>query len=69
MEIGEEVLLYIRASRQEVNRLTKLNPFRLRLNAGVARNEFGPLGFLLFWVPYNTSPGNAVAIYDLYVNT
>lgn len=68
MEVGEEVLLYIRTTNRAVERLTKVKPFRMRVNYGVARNEFGPLGFFLFWIPYSISPTNAIAIYDLYVN-
>ena len=68
LEIGEEVLLYIIGSKPLLKTLARMNPLHLRLNAGVARNEFGPLGFLLFWVPFNTSRENAVAVFDLYVN-
>ncbi len=68
IEVGEEVVLYVRTANPLLGRLAKMSNLKLRLNCGVARNEFGPLGFLLFWVPYKNSPGNALAIFDLYVN-
>jgi hypothetical protein len=68
IEVGEEVVLYVLVSNPLLGRLAKIKELQLRLNSGVARNEFGPLGFLLFWVPYRNSPGNALAIFDLYVN-
>src|SRR5665213_1709 len=68
IEVGEEVVLYVRTSNRLLGRLAKINNLQLRLNCGVARNAFGPLGFLLFWVPYKNSPQNALAIFDLYVN-
>ena len=68
MEVGEEVVLYVLVSNPLLGRLAKIKQFQLRFNCGVARNEFGPLGFLIFWVPYEKSPENALAIFDLYVN-
>jgi hypothetical protein len=68
IEVGEEVVLYVLVSNPLLGRLAKIKELQLRLNFGVARNDFGPLGFLLFWVPYRNSPENALAIFDLYVN-
>jgi len=68
IEVGEEVVLYLLVSNPLLGRLARIKELRLRLNYGVARNEFGPLGFLLFWVPYRHSPENALTIFDLYVN-
>jgi hypothetical protein len=68
IEVGEEVVLYLRISNPLLARLAKIKELQLRLNCGVARNEFGPLGFLLFWVPFRNSPQNALTIFDLYVN-
>jgi hypothetical protein len=68
IEVGEEVVLYVLVSNPLLGRLAKIKELQLRFNYGVARNDFGPLGFLLFWVPYRNSPENALAIFDLYVN-
>jgi hypothetical protein len=68
IEVGEEVVLYVLVSNPLLGHLAKIKELQLRLNFGVALNEFGPLGFLLFWVPYRNSPENAFAIFDLYVN-
>jgi len=68
IEVGEEVVLYLLVSNLLLGRLAKFKELQLRLNSGVAQNEFGPLGFMLFWVPYRNSPENALAVFDLYVN-
>ena len=52
IEVGEEVVLYVLVSNPLLGRLAKIKELQLRFNFGVARNDFGPLGFLLFWIPY-----------------
>jgi hypothetical protein len=48
--------------------LRQVNPFRLMLKSGCARNEFGPLVFFLFWVQNPLNPASAFAAWDCYLN-
>jgi len=68
LDVGQEVVLFLKDTTPFVNTLAKTHPFNLRAHGGVARNQFGCLGFFVFWIP---SPFNArvpLATYDLYVN-
>lgn len=68
LDVGQEVVLFLKDTTPFVSTLAKTNPFNLRVHGGVARNQFGCLGFFVFWIP---SPFNAripLATYDLYVN-
>ena len=67
-EIGSEVVLYLRDQTPFMEALCGVRPFQLMLNTGVGRNDFGPLGFLLFWIPDPTNPAKAFAAYDVYIN-
>ena len=56
--VGEEVALIARDQTPFMEELRQVNPFRLMLKNGCARNTFGPVVFLLFWVqnPIDPSP-------------
>jgi hypothetical protein len=68
LEVGEEVVLYLKDSTAFINTLAKTRPFNLRVHGGVARNQHGCLGFFVFWVPSPFNPLVPLVIYDLYVN-
>ncbi len=68
LTLGEEVVLYLRDQTPFMNDLCRVRPFRLILKTGVARNQFGPLAFLVFWVAHPYNPGQAFAAYDVYLN-
>ena len=68
LTIGKEVVLYLRDQTPFMDALCRVRPFRLMLKTGVARNEFGPLAFLLFWVPNPENPTQAFTEYDVYLN-
>src|SRR5262245_45248136 len=60
---GEEVVLYLRDQTPFMDELCRIQPFRLMLNTGIARNEFGPLAFLLFWVAHPQAPAKELVAY------
>jgi len=68
LEVGEEIVLCLRDSTPFINTLAKTRPFNLRVHGGAARNEFGCLGYFVFWIPSPFSQDVPLAIYDLYVN-
>lgn len=67
-QVGEEVVLYLRDQTPFIDQLRQVRPFNLMLKIGVARNEFGPLAFLVFWVPHPQAPKQPFAAYDVYLN-
>ncbi len=66
--IGAEVVLILRDQTPFMEGLRQVRPFRLELRTGLGRNEFGPLAFLVFWVPNPADPGVPFAAYDAYIN-
>jgi hypothetical protein len=38
------------------------------LKAGAGRNEFGPLCFMVFWIPNPADSDQAFAAYDVHLN-
>ncbi len=68
LEVGEEIVLYLKDVTSFVDALAKARPFNLRVHAGVGRNQFGCLGFFVFWIPSPYNDSIPLAIYDLYVN-
>jgi hypothetical protein len=68
LTLGEEVVLYLRDQTPFMDDLCRVRPFRLMLKTGVARNQFGPLAFLVFWVAHPDDPEQAFAAYDVYLN-
>jgi hypothetical protein len=68
LEVGEEIVLYLKDSTAFINTLAKTRPFDLRVHGGVARNQHGCLGFFVFWVPSPFNPLVPLVIYDIYLN-
>ncbi len=68
LEVGQEIVLYLKDTTPFINTLAKSRPFNLRVHGGVARNQFGCLGFFVFWIPSPFNGRVPLATYDLYVN-
>jgi len=68
LDVGEEVVLYLKDSTLFVNILARTRPFNLRVHGGVARNQHGCLGFFVFWIPSPLNEVDPLVIFDLYVN-
>jgi hypothetical protein len=55
--VGDEVALYWRDSTSFITELSSIHPFQLHLRVGLFRSDFGPLMWMLFFVPNpRTSP-------------
>src|SRR5262245_27490399 len=66
LEIGEEIVLYLRDQTPFMEDLSSVKPFRFMLRPAVGRNQFGPVGLLLFWVANPDQPETHFAAYDVY---
>jgi hypothetical protein len=66
--IGTEVILYIRDETDFIYDVADLRPFELFLKTGLLNTEFGPLLFLLFYIPDPADNTKAYAIYDIHLN-
>jgi hypothetical protein len=67
-DVGSEVVLILHDQTDFMDRLKNVKPFRLHTKTGVARNEYGPVGFILFWIEDPENPLDYVVAYDVYVN-
>ena len=67
-DVGREVVLVIRDNTEFMDQLRRVTPFTLKLKTGVARNDYAPLGFLLFWIENPIDRSEPFAAYDLYIN-
>lgn len=68
LEVGQEVAFFLKDTTPFINTLATTHPFNLRVHGGVARNQFGCLGFFVFWIPSPFNEHVPLVIYDLYVN-
>src|SRR4051812_19432152 len=66
LEIGPEVVLFLKDTTPFINTLAKTRPFQLGVQGGVARN--GCLAFFVVWIPSPLNERVPLAIYDVYVN-
>jgi hypothetical protein len=65
---GAEVGLFVRDQTPFMEELRQVNPFRLMMKNGCARNDFGPLVFILFWVENPADPTEPFSSWDCYVD-
>ncbi|MBE0552002.1 MAG: hypothetical protein IH619_06455 [Ignavibacterium sp.] len=66
--IGTEVILYIRDETDFIYDVAKVRPFDLFMKSGVVRTEFGPLLFLLFFIPDPRFEDRPFAMFDDHLN-
>lgn len=55
LTVGEEVALYWLDRTPFIREMARIRPFRLFMRSGLYRSDFGPLMWLLFYVP-NSQP-------------
>lgn len=67
-DVGEEVILVIRDQTPFMEELRKVEPFRLMMKNGCARNEYGPIVFFLFWVENPELAHQPFASWDCYLD-
>lgn len=68
LTVGDEVALYWRDSTSFINELSAIHPFQLRLRAGLFRSDFGPLMWMLFYVPNPRATPQPFASMECHVN-
>jgi hypothetical protein len=68
LEVGKEIVFYLKDSTPFIEVLAKARPFNFRVYGGLGRTQHGCLGFLVFWIPSPSIPSIPIATYDLYVN-
>jgi hypothetical protein len=66
-EVGAEVVLALVDQTDFAYELARRSPFELHLKTGAVRTSFGPLSFLLWWVPPLTD-GMPFALYEHLLN-
>jgi hypothetical protein len=67
-DVGPETVLFLRDETPFIDQLAALEPFRLEFKTGVAETDFGPVGFLLFWVADPRDPSQPFAAYDVHLD-
>ena len=66
--IGSEVNLYIRDETDFIYDLAKVKPFTLVMKNGIVKTDYGPLMFLLFYIPDPRYEDKPFAMYDIHLN-
>ncbi len=66
--VGEEVVLFVRDQTPFMEELRQVKPFRLMMKNGCARNDFGPLVFILFWVENPAALSEPFCSWDCYLD-
>ena len=65
---GIEMTLIMFDKTPFIHEIAQTNPFQLRLKTGVANTTFGPVGFLLFYVPDPMRPLQPVILMDYHID-
>jgi hypothetical protein len=67
-QVGKEVALFLLDPTPFIHDLAALNPLTLQLKSGLYNTSYGPLLFLLFYVPDPIEPDRIFVGFDLHVN-
>ncbi len=65
--IGMETILCLFDSTDFIHKIAALRPFTLMLKAGVVRTSYGPVVFLLFWLP-DPKTGTPFMVFEQTLN-
>lgn len=65
---GPEIILVHIDHSSFVHKLAKLSPYQLMLKTGAVKTNFGPLMFLLFYVPDPFNPHTPFSAVDCHIN-
>jgi len=66
--IGTEVVLYIRDETDFIYDVAKVKPFELFMKSGIVGTDYGPLLFLLFFIPDPRFDDRPFAMFDIHLN-
>lgn len=66
--LGTEVALYIRDETDFIYNVTNVKSFQLFMKTGIVKTNYGPLLFLLFFIPDPEYKSKPFAMYDIHLN-
>ena len=66
--IGTETALILFDPTEFIYQLAAIRPFVLKMKSGMMRTKFGPLMFILFWVPTPGNPSEPFTALECHVN-
>lgn len=66
--IGSEVVFYNRDETDFIYDISKVRPFELFMKSGIVGTDFGPLLFLLFFLPDPRIEDRPFAMFDIHLN-
>jgi hypothetical protein len=66
--IGTEMALILFDRTEFIHSLAATEPFDLMMKAGLVRTGYGPLMFLLFWIPNPDDTGQPLTAIDCHIN-
>ena len=67
-QIGTEMVLTLFDRTAFIHRLAATKPFDLMMKAGLVGTDYGPLMFILFWIPNPDDPGQPLTAIDCHIN-
>jgi hypothetical protein len=67
-QVGTESVLLWFDRTEFIHQLAATQPFNLMMKSGVVRTDYGPLMFLVFWVPNPKDPLEPMSIVDCHLN-
>jgi hypothetical protein len=66
--VGTETVLILFDRTDFIHQLAATRPFTLMMKSGLVGTDFGPLMFILFWVPNPADPNEPMTVIDCHVN-
>ena len=66
--IGEETILVIYDETPYLSELRLINPFQLKMKNGCARNDYGSLIFILFWLENPLDKCDPLAMWEYFLD-
>jgi hypothetical protein len=67
-KMGTEVALLWFDRTEFIHKVASTRPFNLMMKSGVVKTDYGPLMFLVFWVPNPMNPGEPLTAVDCHLN-
>lgn len=66
--VGTESVLILFDRTPFIHQLAATRPFDLMMKSGLVRTDFGPLMFILFWIPNPSDPSEPMTAVDCHIN-
>lgn len=68
VQIGTEIVLTLFDRTDFIHEVAAVQPFDLMMKAGLVQTDYGPLMYILFWVPNPDNPSIPVTAIDCHIN-